>query len=97
MLDLARDDGVSHECALGVGCDVPRDLGDEVPVQGFAGRDSDADAGSSAADLPRAWGGDRAGRGVSGPCAYAGKRTAAARSCEAGAIFEGALKPDATG
>src|SRR5271170_4539733 len=42
--------------------------------------------------MRRAGSGDRAGFGEPGPCTYAGERTAAVGSGEAGAVYEGSVE-----
>lgn len=78
-----------------MGCEVSRDLGDEVPLQGAAGRDSSTNAGPIAADMSGQRSGDRAGSSEPGSCAHVGECAAATSTGQAGAVHERQVEPDA--
>ena len=80
-----------------MGREVPRDLGNEVAIQGSAGRDRGADSGPASADMPGAGWGDCSGGGVTGSRSHVGECAAAVGSGQAGAVHEGAVEPYAAG
>src|ERR1700677_1889621 len=80
-----------------MGCEIPRYLGDEVPLQGSTGGGSSASARPTSSGLPRAGGGDSAGLCEPRPCAYACECAAAVGTSQAGAVHERSFEPNAAG